>query len=1013
MLSGRYERARVRELKPRVTVERDTGIVRARDGVLPLLYSSGGTIPDRGYFDLRTESSRTRIGTLDEEFVWERRAGDAFTLGAGAWRITRITHSDVEVVPAGDSANLVPFWRADDLNRSFFFSDRIGRFLERAGRELDDPGFARALQDEYGLDRAAARALIDFLGRQRAATRELPHRHLIVAERYQDPLAPQLQIILHTNRGGRVNRPLALVLAAAYLEEYGVEPELFANDDCVSLLLPEPTTGASLLGLISPERVDDLLRRKLESTGFFGARFRENAGRALLLPRAGFGRRTPLWQSRQRAKKLLEEVQAFPDFPVVLETWRACLQDEFDLDHLRELFDELRAGTTELLEVDTNAPSPFAAGVIWRQVNRYMYADDTPGRAADRPSISSEIFRDMVRGTRLRPRIPNVVIAEYRERRQRLSPGYAPTTSFELYDWICERVVLFARELDGLFQAVARDAGTDALALLRAEGLDAKVFQMEIEGDDLVVGLQRLPEWLAARRDDPVPLTGSAPEPAEIAGLRRLDGEALTAADREAILAVTRAFEPDGQERQSLLVEWSPFYGPVARASVRQVFGPGADETLNELGMAGIIIEDSFRENEEIAEICDAATLEILLRMARRRAAPVVPAVGDLPWFLANWQGLVRRENAGESGITALQKVLETLFGFPAPAALWESDLLPARLKAYRPGDLDALFVAGDLAWFGAGREKISIVFQEDLGLFREGAGAAGADDADGGRAAESLLPAVGRHDFFELQQRTGLAWAGRVSNTGFVALRRGTLAKFQAEEPRAGRGRWQSARSVPGLWYSLPAAQGPADALEGEEWNKQRARQLFARYGVLFRELVALELPALRWSRVFRALRIMELSGEIVSGYFFEGVGGTQFILPAALRLFRELDGKAARPFWISALDPASLCGLGLEALEGLPRRAPGQHLAYAGRELLLVSERRGRRLSFRVGPRDERLPDALAMFRDLLETGSLKKIFVETVNDEPAALSPYADLMRTFGFRKEMTKLVFTRAY
>ena len=382
MLEGRYRKTRIRELQPRISHDRLDRRVTARKGAVLALYSSGGVIPDRGYYHLRHARSAAIIGELDEEFVWEARVGQEFTLGAQNWRIRQITHSDVLVDGAAPGKTVPPFWRAEAHNRSFHLSEKIGEFLEKADAGLDRPVFARELMTRWRLDEAGAEHLVDELGRQRVHTGcPLPHRHHLVLEDTTPGAgtAAGRQIVWHTLWGGRVNRPLAMALEAAWEERFGSAPQVFATNDALTFLLPQDVPVEGIVDLVRRDSLDAFLHRRLAATGFFGARFRECAGRALLLPRNRFDRRMPLWLTRRRAQHLLAAVADQGDFPIVLETWRTCLQDEFDLTALRRLLGELENGTITWTYARTPYPSPLARNSTWQQTNQDMYADDTPG----------------------------------------------------------------------------------------------------------------------------------------------------------------------------------------------------------------------------------------------------------------------------------------------------------------------------------------------------------------------------------------------------------------------------------------------------------------------------------------------------------------------------------------------------------------------------------------------------------------------------------------------------------
>lgn len=461
MPAGRYAGSRVRELKPLISIDRLDHTVAARRGALQTLYLSGGVIPDRGYFHLRHQETRTRIGELDEEFVWEASVGDTITFGTQHWQIQQITHSDVLVLPGNPQLSSAPFWKGEENGRDFHFSQRIGQFLEDIDDRLDDPELAVSLQQEKCLDAVAAKQLIDFLKRQKETTGcSLPHRHHLVVEFVNSGPggAPGHQAVIHTMWGGRVNRPLAMALDAAWQARFGHRLELYVSNDCVVLLLPHEIHGEELLSLVGSARIASLLRMRLEGSGFFGARFRECAGRSLLLPRSKFNERMPLWLSRLQSQKLLDAVLQYDDFPILLETWRTCLQDEFDLEVLKQVLTEMESGSISFTEVRTNHPSPFAKSDWWRQISQYMYMDDSP--KSDKTSkLRGSLIRDVIFTPGLRPTVSRNLVERFELKRQRLNPGYSPQTARELLNWTLERVAIPQGEFAGLLKAMQKDHG--------------------------------------------------------------------------------------------------------------------------------------------------------------------------------------------------------------------------------------------------------------------------------------------------------------------------------------------------------------------------------------------------------------------------------------------------------------------------------------------------------------------------------------------------------------------------
>jgi ATP-dependent Lhr-like helicase len=1034
MLAGRYADTRVRELRPRVSIDRIDNTAEGREGVQYLLFLAGGTISDRGYYTLRTHDSKAIIGELDEEFVWERSVGDSFTLGAQSWRIERIGHQDVEVIPTRLRSAMAPFWKAEAMDRDFFFSEKIALFLEEWNERLENSGARAELQDQYALDSSSAKELLQYLKRQRQETEaDLPHRHHILIEHCQQSLdrSDNEQVILYTFWGGKVNRPFSMALAQAWEEKHGYPLEVYVDNSAIMLSLAHEFGREDLVDLVRPDNLESLLRSKLETTGLFGARFRECASIALLLPRAGFKRRTPLWLNRLRAKRLLSAVSRYEDFPILVETWRCCLQDEFDLVSLERLLDEVRRGTIRISAVSTRSPSPFSAGLVWRQTNRFMYEDDTP-RTRGRSNLSEDLIREAALSSRIRPDLSPPLLRDFTEKLQRIAPGYAPSTSRDLLDWAKERLLIPIDECDALLAAVARDHGLSKNDLLQPlEGKIGFLTLLQSDSTFLVANesVARILGCLGLKTDDARLHTSLSPmiplEEKHLVSLRSSCQE-------------WKAKHSNEEDHTALLGEWLRYYGPVPLERLRNLFGldqASIDELLQSLIESKTVVVDSFSSESKQLEVCDLENLERLLRLARSEKRPSFEALGldHLPLFLATWQGIA---SPGDS-INHLKKSLEKLFGYSLPAAAWESEILPARLSTYHPSWLDSLLNDSDLVWRGSGARRLFFCFEEDLELFPSGRSEKGANGhTNHGVSVSSLFPdSKGRYDFWALEDHSGLsseeltselwsaAWKGEVSNNTFAVVRRGIETKFHAisvSPQRGGRRRhsyrhWRSSRPLTGHWYSLPPASLQRDALDKEEIARDRIDVLLTRYGVLFKELLAGELPELKWSSIFRSLRLMELSGEILSGQFFKEIPGIQFISSLALRALRRgLPDDSI--YWMNASDPASLCGIQIEALKAtLPKRLQTTHLVFHGRKLVIVSRKLGKDLEIRTAETDARLPRYLDFFKALMNRSfqPLKAIRVNRINDADVRTSPYLDAFLNAGFTLDYKTLILRASY
>ncbi|MEO6097306.1 MAG: ATP-dependent helicase, partial [Fibrobacteria bacterium] len=833
--------------------------MRAGKGAALALALSGGTIPDRGLYTLRHAESRSRIGELDEEFVWERREGDLFALGSQSWRIVNIIANEVEVVQADRPAQMAPFWRAEERDRGLHLSARVGEFLETADGRLGDPGLARELIEEHGLEAPGAEALLGYLRRQREATgTSLPHRHHLLIE--EAGLAPggssgpgkfrgggkgkskhkddgnsggagDRLIVLHAIWGGRLNRPWAYAMAAAFEERHGLPLEIISGDDCLLATLPEGIEPGSLIDLVNADTLESLIRKRLEHTGWFAAHFRENAARALLLPRSTARSRVPLWLNRIRSRNLLQAVSALPDFPIVLETWRECLRDEFDLPALKARLEEIQSGVIRIGEARTGRPSPFAESLIWKQTNSSMYEHDKPAETSGGSGDGAgrgDLLREIAFSAPLRPRIPRVVIADFEAKSLRLAPGYAPQDAGELVEWVKERVLIPWNEWlallprCGIPQAQAekpekpekpiKTGAEDALRAAYLDRLGSRLLGVKLPGADInfVAPVESLPRLLASLRIDSGDVVFShalegmgyggavAPE----AALRHL--ERLTATGLANIQPDSAGLDFDpgadlGGEHSipnpaPAIAQWLRAFGPVPLALPRGIFGNAfaiVEEAVGELVDGDGAVHDVLSEDAVGPELCDAGNLEILLRLMRRRARPefrTLPAE-RLPLFLAAWQGVAEPSRDAQG----LQTVMEKLFGYPAQAAAWETDILPARSVQYLPSRLDELFRDSDLAWTGRGKERIAFAFPEDLDLFPTAA-----DDAplppDPQLVSGILDEAVpGRLDFQALAARCplpsdriadalwDLVWRGRITNDTYAVLRKGIEAGFKA----------------------------------------------------------------------------------------------------------------------------------------------------------------------------------------------------------------------------------------
>lgn len=1058
MLAGRYAESRIRELRPRISIDRLDNTAAARNGALQLIYMCGGVIPDRGYFHMRHIETGARIGELDEEFVWENPEGSIFTLGTQSWKVERITHNDVLVSPSKTHGPLPPFWKGESFGRDFHYSTKIGQFLEEAGEHLRSGAVAELmaeLQQKRCMDAQASRELVDCLVRQKKATGcDLPHRHHLVIE-YVDSGpsgAPVHQTVLHTLWGGRVNRPFAMALQASWIEQFGYSPEVYASDDSIIVISTHEVCGDEILSMVSPASFLSLLRRQLEKSGFFGARFRECARRALLVTPNKMNQRMPLWLSRLRSQTLLNAVRKYDDFPILLETWRTCLHDEFDIESLSLVLSELESGIIRHSEVHTTHASPFAQTVTWEQINIYMYREDQPA-SGDPSKLRDDLIRSVVFAPGFRPPVSAEIIREFERKRMRLAPGYSPATSRDLIDWVKERLIIPEDEWNTLIDAIVRDHGKPFEEL--AGPVMHKLVRISLVSHSLIAAVETLPKLITLFYGDDKRVKV---EPFDEMKAGQTSGDITiqsgdTALPEAGCRSDSMAHSAIDESASLLLGEWLQFYGPRPSSFAGSTLGISrADHLLEELIDGQKLITGNLVTHDERDMICDSENFETLLKMTRTAAIPSFEPLGieRLSLFLAHYHGLTHPQN----DIDGVYQALSQLSCYPVAAEMWESDILPARVPLYSPSWLDSLMLEGEFVWIGDEQRRIVFCFRSDIDMLQVGKASedemSKPEKGEEAPSADSFFPEDrGRYDFQTLERFSGLdparlnamlwegVWSGRVSNDTFMVLRRGILSNFQApglpdhsqdsaadrrrrrgrEHGPTGRSRAERHKAVAaqiGSWYHIGREAVVEDILLLEEQKKERVRLLLDRYGILFRELLQREYPAFRWSSLFRTLRLMELSGEVLAGCFFNGIPGPQFISPRAFRIIqRNLPDNAI--YAVNAMDPLSLCGIQLDSLKGtMPRRIPGTHCVYRGTHLVMISERNGSSVTFNVDPHDPDIYQILSPLRQMLARSfqPLHRITLETINGADAAGSGYRDCFHnSFEVEKDFRHLVLYR--
>ncbi len=935
MLAGRYPSDEFAELRPRLTWDRLRGVLRAREGTARVVFSNAGTIPDRGLFGVfladgeaapgaKRRTSGRRVGELDEEMVFESREGDVFLLGATSWRIVEITRDRVLVVPEPGRPGRMPFWKADRPPRPL----ELGRAIGALSRELlaapKREARARLVRD-HALEPRAADNLLAYL-RDQQAQGVVPDDRNLVLERMRDELG-DWRLCLLSPLGGRVHAPWALAIAAKLRRDGIGEAETLWTDDGVVVRLPDRERPPDLAALLpEPEEIEDLVVGELSSSALFAATFREAAARALLLPRRRPGQRSPLWMQRKRAADLLAVASRFGSFPIVLEAFRECLKDVFDLPGLVELARSVRRREIRLHTLHVAQASPFAASLLFGYVGNFMYEGDLPlaERKALALSVDAAQLRELLGEGETRELIDPESLAELEEALQGTGEHRRANSPDRVHDLLLRLGDLGESEVAA--RVVPRQEGlapeTAARTWLRA---------LKDEGRALAVTLGGEARFVAV----------------EDAGrVRDAFGVSLPRGLPQAFLG------PAPGALASWLARFARTHGPFTADEVARRYAIGAapvEAALRDLAERGALLAGGFRPGGRGAEWCAPEVLASLKRKSlarlRRQVEPAEPAA--LGRLLVDWHGIGAATRATAD---ALIEAIETLQGAALPASILEDDVLPARLPGYRPALLDEVCAAGEVVWAGVAplgdRDgRVALYLADDLPLFH-----APHPDAPRTPRHDALREALRRRGacfFTELHGDVGglapdvlrdlwdLVWSGEVTNDSPAALR-AFLASAASGRRRASR-RLSSFRT---RRTALPAAVGrwsllPISTASSTERLAAQAEQLLARHGVLTRDAVAAE--GTSFAALYPVLRALEEAGRIRRGYFVASLGGSQFADAGALERLRgrrEAEPDAPQGAVLAAADPANPYGAALP----WPRSEEARLARDAGAHVVLV---------------------------------------------------------------------------
>jgi ATP-dependent Lhr-like helicase len=996
LLSGKYPSTEFAELRPRLVYDRDAGTLTARPGAQRLAVTSGGAIPDRGLFTvyLATDSEKpSRVGELDEEMVYESRPGDVISLGATSWRITEITHDRVLVIPAPGQPARLPFWRGDSIGRPAELGAAVGAFtgeLARLGRD-EFSERCRAM----GFDDFATDNLWQLLDDQRQATGTVPSDATLLVERFRDELG-DWRVILHSPYGLRVHGPLALAVSRRLRERYGIDEKPTASDDGIIVRLPdtEDTAPGADLFVFDADEIEPIVTAEVGGSALFASRFRECAARALLLPRRHPGKRSPLWHQRQRAAQLLDVARKYPDFPIVLEAVRECLQDVYDVPALTEVMHRIAQRRLRLVEVETATPSPFAASLLFGYVGAFMYEGDSPlaERRAAALSLDSVLLAELLGRVELRELLDPQVIATTHRQLQHLSDDRLARDA--------EGVADLLRVLGPLTEREIADRCTTDDVGGWLDGLRAAKRALTVSFADQT--------WWVAVED---------------IGLLR-DGVGVAVPVGVPAAFTESVADPLGES----LGRYARTRGPFTTHDAAARFGLGLRVTADVLGRLAIdgrLIRGEFTSEIEGDQWCDADVLKILRRRSLAALRAQVEPVSTAAYgrFLPSWQQV----GTHNSGIDGLAAVIDQLAGVPLPASAVEPLVFGQRVRDYQPAMLDELLASGEVTWSGAGQIGGGdgwIAFHPAESAPLTLAPPTEIEFTDTHRAIMETLGGGGAYFFRQLADNPGedlkqalweLIWAGWVTGDTFAPVRamlsgtrrstgrRGSPAHRQrqrpprlsrysvahaqarwAPSPQLARGpmRGDSDPTVVGRWSALPAAE-PESTVRAHF----SAEVLLSRYGVLTKGAVAAEGVPGGFAMLYKVLTAFEDAGRCQRGYFVESLGGAQFAVASTVdRLRSYLDSvdperREYHAVVLAAADPANPYGAALPWPSQGPGRKAGALVAIVDGELVWFLERGGRTLLSFTDDAEAHVAAATAL-ADLVSSGRVQSLVVEKVN-------------------------------
>jgi len=1016
MLDGSFEAQEYLDLHPRLFWDRAKGIIKADPYGKRLVYTAGGTIPDRGYFRVCLAGSNLSLGELDEEFVYERRLNERFVLGTSVWKIEEIRQDRVLVSPAGKGEAYVPFWKAEQGGRSYELGKRIGAFLAVVEEKLE---------------------------------------------------SGEWRILIHTPFGAKIHTALGLLISVDWEKRLRKKFSTIAGDDGIMFSVPAASTDRGRLPAInweaqvfSTEGVEERLAAVLCHTALFGSIFRHCAQRSLVMPRGGFGRkRLPLWLARIKAGNLLQTVAKYKDFPLIYETYRQIFQDYFDLEALREVLNGIRQGKIEIYRKNHQTPSPFATGHLFNFIANFMYENDTPKPPADHRQLfglGQESLKTIVTPSGFRDLFKTDVIKEVDRKAQGIAVLKKKIDPDRVRFWLQRCGDLTESEIDEVFSGEHRAEVKRVFSAMREKGeavaIQFCMSQDRTDGSEnhLIVDRNELGIYLSALRE--MKIYESEKSTTQNVNLDHLSAHSPESAVKDTPCTTGEYARSDARRR--IIQRFTRTHGPFTARKLAVRYGFTVAEVEAELAgfsSTGLVEVGEFTPDGEGEEWCDTEILREIHRRSLSQIRQEVKAQVKVrePWeyatFLARWQGVIGQRR-GEEGVCA---TLSQFNGLWLPAALWEKNILPSRVKDYSPLLLDRLISSGQFTWQArGGGDGFRIMFKSllppeaglsiDLSTEKtlsnntlsqdsQGRGGFSADNfsrmspqdreevkavSETGRAVLKLLRDNGAQTLPYILKVLGLPtptlWqaleelmmAGLITNDSFGPIR--FLLTTGPQHRMRAKGVLQpSVLGQMGRWSVLPLPVKKKVVI---------VSALLNRYGLVCREIAQAE--GVSWREVYPLFDTLEQIGQVKRGYFIKGLSGIQYALSQALEKLRKADVGAMDQYWaLHRRDPANPLNYIADWPE-IPenKRLSGDYFVFAkGRLALAASGRKLKLQTLSAGtPGDSVEKWVETLITSLYAVYPDEKMVVSSFNGEAVSETEIKEVLRKIGFEEGYREMI-----